>query len=45
MAANILMQYITDPSAPQTASRVVFPVSREQELTFEKILHAQDSGV
>lgn len=41
-AANILMQYIKDPSSPPPASRVVFPVSREQELTFEKVLHAQD---
>ena len=42
LAANILLKYIEDPSAdPTICSRVKFPVSREQELTFERILRYQ----
>lgn len=37
LAANILMQYVEDSSAnPFENSRFIFPVSRDQELVFEK---------
>ena len=39
LAADILMQYIENPSAnPSQCSRFIFPVSKEEELTFEKVL-------
>ena len=42
LAADILLKYIEDPSANSAvSSRVKFPVSREQELTFERVLRYQ----
>lgn len=42
LAAELLLKAIRAPfSEPQPVSRVVFPVSREQEQTFEKVLHEQ----
>lgn len=46
LAAKILLKFIEDPSADATVcSRVKFPVSREQELTFERILRYHTDGI
>lgn len=46
LAANILLKYIEDPSADATVcSRVKFPVSHEQELTFERIKRYHTNGI
>lgn len=46
MAARLLLRYIEDPTLdPTVSSRVKFPVLKEQEVTFERVLRFQTDDI